>query len=232
MNWLSPLFGPDGWIGLLLEGTVVTVLLAVLTVPFGMSGGLAIAVLRSSPSTVVRRLCDAYTTFIRGIPDLLTLFIIYFGLQILIDKITRLTGLPHVEINAFAAAVIALSVVVSAYSSEVWVAALKSVDRGQIEAAQSLGLSRAITFRKVTLPQLMRVALLGLSNIWSVLVKDTSLVSTLAVMDLLRAASQASRATTRPILFFSAAAAIYLLISIISTIAQSHFENRLNRGRG
>ena len=105
-------------------------------------------------------------------------------------------------------------------------------DKGQIEAARSLGLSRVITFRKVTLPQLMRIALPGLSNIWSVLVKDTSLVSTLAVMDLLRAASQASRATTRPILFFSAAAAVYLLISILSTIVQSHFEKSLNRGRG
>lgn len=80
------------------------------------------------------------------------------------------------------------------------------------------------------LPQLGRVALPGLGNIWTILVKDTSLISTLAVMDLLRAASEASRATTRPLLFYSAAAAVYLLFSIASEGAQSYLERRANAG--
>ena len=120
--------------------------------------------------------------------------------------------------------------VVAAYSSEVWVASLRAVPTGQVEAARSLGLDGKRVFLLVVLPQLGRVALPGLGNIWTILVKDTSLISTLAVSDLLRAASEASRATTRPILFYSAAAAIYLVFSIVSGIGQSYLERRSNQG--
>jgi polar amino acid transport system permease protein len=82
----------------------------------------------------------------------------------------------------------------------------------------------------VVLPQLGRVALPGLGNIWTILVKDTSLISTLAVMDLLRAASEASRATTRPLVFYGAAAGIYLIFSIFSSIGQAYLERRANQG--
>ena len=231
MSWFDLLFGPNGWGPLLLEGAGVTILLAVVTVPFGFSGGLLLAVLKLSRIRLVRILCEGYTTFFRGIPDLLALFIVYFGLQILIDRTGTLLGLSgHLEVHAFAAGVIALSVVVSAYSSEVWVAALKAVPRGQTEAAHSLGLSPTTTFIFVMLPQMLRIALPGLGNIWTILLKDTSLISTLAVMDLLRAASEASRNTTRPILFYSAAASVYLAISIASSFAQVKLEKRMSRG--
>jgi len=126
--------------------------------------------------------------------------------------------------------VVALSAVVAAYSSEVWVASLNAVPPGQSEAARSLGLNRRHVFFLVVLPQLGRVALPGLGNIWTILMKDTSLISTLAVADLLRVASEASRATTRPILFYSAAAGIYLIFSIVSGIVQSYLERRSNAG--
>ena len=215
----------------LLEGAVVTILLAVTSVPFGFGSGLALAVLKLSPNRVVRAFCEGFTTFFRGIPDLLSLFIVYFGLQALIDRLSKLIGLSSaIELNAFFAGVIALSVVVAAYSSEVWVAALKAVPRGQHEAAHSLGLDTRKTFFLVLMPQLIRIALPGLGNIWMVLLKDTSLISTLAVIDLLRAASEASKNTTRPILFYSAAAAIYLVFSILSGLVQSNLERRANRG--
>jgi polar amino acid transport system permease protein len=231
MNWFSLLFGPNGWGGLLLEGAVVTILLAVTTVPFGFGAGLALAVAKLSSNPVVRALCEAYTTFFRGIPDLLSLFIVYFGLQALIDRLSKVLGFANgLELNAFVAGVIALSVVVAAYSSEVWISALKAVPRGQHEAAQALGLDPKRTFFLVLMPQLFRIALPGLGNIWTILLKETSLISTLAVMDLLRAASEASRNTTRPILFYSAAAAVYLVFSIASGVVQSGLERRANRG--
>jgi polar amino acid transport system permease protein len=206
-------------------------LLSATTVPFGFGGGLLLAVLKLSSNRAIRIACDAYTTFFRGIPDLLSLFIVYFGLQSLLNMLGRWLGDAwQLEMNAFVAGVIALSVVVAAYSSEVWVTSLKSVPQGQMEAARSLGLDRKRVFFLVLLPQLGRVALPGLGNIWTILVKDTSLISTLAVMDLLRAASEASRATTRPLIFYSAAAAIYLIFSIISGIAQSYLERRANQG--
>lgn len=231
MSSFDLLFGEDGWIGLLLKGALVTVLLSVASIPAGFGGGLALALLKLSPSRIVRAASDGYCTFFRGIPDLLSLFIVYFGLQSLLNALSRAAnGALHLELNAFVAGVIALSVVVSAYSSEVWVSALQSVPPGQREAAYSLGMDRKRSFAFVVLPQLGRVALPGMGNIWTILVKDTSLISTLAVTDLLRAASEASRSTARPLLFYSAAAAIYLAFSIASTLVQSQLERRANQG--
>jgi polar amino acid transport system permease protein len=231
MSWFDLLFGPHGWGPLLARGALTTVLLAVSVIPFGFGGGLLLALVKLAPSRLLRGLGDAYTTFFRGIPDLLALFIVYFGLQALIDRLSHLFGTEaRIELSAFVAGVIALSVVVTAYSSEVWIASLKSIPPGQSEAARSLGLDRRRVFLLVTLPQLGRVALPGLGNIWTILVKDTSLVSTLALMDLLRAASEAAKATTRPIAFYAAASAFYLVISIISAIVQDRLERRANRG--
>ena len=230
MNALALLFGPDGWGGLLLKGAAVTASLAVATVPLGFGAGLALALLRGSPSRIVRVVCEAYTTFFRGIPDLLALFIVYFGLQALLDRVGAALGAGHVEISAFGAGVLALGAIAAAYSGEVWRAALQSVPAGQREAAQSLGLSRRRIFLSVLLPQLVRVALPGLGNVWTILLKDTSLISTLAVLDLLRAASEAARTTRSPILFYAAAAAVYLLLTMASNAAQGWFERRAGRG--
>lgn len=230
MTAFGLLFGPDGWGLLLLRGLLVTLGLALATVPAGFGAGLLLALARMSRWRVLRGFAEAYATFFRGIPDLLALFIVYFGLQAVLDWVGQHLGGPRIELHAFMAGVIALSVVVAAYSSEVWVAALWSVPAGQREAAHALGLNRRQVFRLVELPQLARVALPGLGNIWTVLLKDTSLISTLAVTDLLRAASEASKTTTRPLLFYSAAAAIYLAISIASGLAQDALERRANRG--
>jgi polar amino acid transport system permease protein len=231
MTWYALLFAPNGWGLLLLKGSAITLALALTTVPFGFGGGLLLAVLRLTPFRSLRVICDGYTTFFRGIPDLLALFIVYFGLQALVDKFGHVIGLSDaINVNAFGAGVVALAAVTAAYSSEVWIASLNAVPPGQSEAARSLGLNRKQVFFLVTLPQLGRVALPGLGNIWTILLKDTSLVSTLAVADLLRVASEASRATTRPIVFYGAAAGIYLVFSIVSGIIQSHLERRSNAG--
>jgi len=206
---LDLLFGPDGWIGLLLEGALVTIGLAVATVPFGFGGGLALAVLQISGGRVARA----------------------FGLQAIIDRIGTALGLVgRLEVHAMVAGVIALAIVVAAYSSQVWVGAIGAIPGGQTEAALSLGLTHRQAFRRVVLPQLLRVALPGLGNIWTILLKDTSLISTLAVLDLLRAASEASRTTRAPLLFYSIAAGFYLVLSIGSGLVQAALERRAGRG--
>ena len=231
MESFGLLFGPGGWGSLLLHGALVTILLAVTAIPFGFGGGLLLAVLKLSRSRAIRMACDAYTTFFRGIPDLLALFIVYFGLQALLNRLAALLGPGwRIDMPAFAAGVIALSVVVAAYSSEVWLGSLQAVPAGQAEAARSLGLDGKRLFFLVLLPQVGRVALPGLGNLWTVLLKDTSLISTLAVSDVLRAAAEAARAPPRPILFYGAATAIYLVFSIASGSVQSLLEQRANRG--
>lgn len=230
MQDFALLFGTNGWAPLLLQGAGVTIALALTTVPVGFGAGLGLALIRRSRLRPLRMVGEAYTTFFRGIPDLLALFIVYFGLQALLTRLATAVGLAAIELNAFLAGVIALGVVVSAYSSEVWIASIAAVPSGQTEAARSLGLSGRQVFRLVVLPQLLRVALPGLTNIWTILLKDTSLVSTLAVMDLMRAAAEAARSTREPLLFYTAAGAVYLLISIGSTFGQAALERRFARG--
>ncbi len=231
MGWFGLLFGPDGWGELLLRGSIVTLLLAVTAVPFGFGGGLLLALLKLYPNRILRFFCDAYTTFFRGIPDLLALFIVYFGLQALLNEMAKLLGPAwRIDMDAFVAGVIALSVVIAAYSSEVWLGSLKAVPDGQKEAARSLGLDGKRVFALITLPQVGRVALPGLGNLWTILLKDTSLISTLAVSDVLRAATEAAHATLRPILFYGAATMIYLVFSIASGGVQGMLERRANRG--
>ena len=216
---------------LLLKGATVTIFLGLATLPVGFGIGLILATSKQSKSRIVRGLCEAYTTFFRGIPDLLALFIIYFGFQMLLDRLSKALDLGfQLELNAFVAGVLALGLIAGAYSSEVWVAALRAVPKGQTEAALSQGMNTRQTFFLVVLPQLVRIALPGLGNVWTIMLKDTSLISTLAVMDLLRAASEASRNTQNPILFYSAAAAVYLVFSIISGMIQARLELRANRG--
>ena len=231
MSVFALLFGPDGWGPLLLKGTAVTLGLALATLPVGFGLGLAIALLKRSKLRVVRAAAEAYTTLFRGIPDLLALFIVYFGLQAAVNRLGGLLALDvHIEVNAFLAGVVALGAIAAAYSSEVWVAGMAAVPGSQGEAAASVGLSRAQTFGLVILPQVVRVALPGLGNVWTILLKDTSLISVLAVMDLMRAASEASRATREPILFFSVSALVYLAISVVSNLAQVRLERRTARG--
>lgn len=230
MDWSGLLFGPDGWGGLLLKGAGVTILLAISTLPLGFGGGLALALLKFAPYRTVRTGSEACITFFRGTPDLLVLFIVYFGLQALVDRVEKALAVDaHIELNAFAAGVVALSAVAAAYSSEVWFSALAAVPSSQLDAARALGLNKRQILFAVLLPQICPIALPGLGNIWNSLLKDTSIVSTIAVVDLLRAASEASRSTARPILFYGAAAAVYVVFGVASAMVQRRIEVRFDK---
>ncbi len=127
---------------------------------------------------------------------------------------------------------IALGVVFSAYSSEVFLGAFRGISRGQWEASRSLGLRPLATMRLVILPQLVRLALPGLANLWLILLKDTSLVSVIAIDDLLRVTGIAVRVTKQPFFFFGVACLLYLVMSMISSIGITAIERRLGRGHG
>ncbi|HSI42043.1 MAG TPA: ABC transporter permease [Xanthobacteraceae bacterium] len=224
-------FGPDGWGDEIARGALLTVELALATLPFGLALGLAVALAKDSSSLVLNALGNGFTTVFRGLPELLTLFIVYYGGQILLS---RLAGLfvegATVDVNQFLAGVIALGLVLGAFSSEVFYAALRSVSRGQKEAAAALGLPKWTAFRLVVFPQLWRVALPGISNNWLVLLKDTSLVSVIAINDLMRQTSIAVGVTKQPFFFYFVACMIYLLFSILSSVVFSRAEARANRG--
>jgi polar amino acid transport system permease protein len=148
--------------------------------------------------------------------------------------ITRVAGMfgedVTVEVSAFVAGVVALGLVFSAYASEVFLGALRGIGKGQYEAGYALGLRPMGVLRLVVLPQLLRLALPGLANLWLVLLKDTSLVSVIALNDLLRATSVAVRATKEPFLFYFVACLIYLAMSLVSSIGIAGIERWSERG--
>jgi len=224
-------FGPNGWGDEIARGALLTIELAVATLPVGLAIGLGVALAKDSPSFIVRGIGDIYTTVFRGLPELLTLFIVYYGGQMLL---TRIAGYfvdgANVEVNQFVAGVAALGLVLGAFSSEVLLAAIRAVPKGQKEAACALGLSGWHTFRLVTFPQLWRVALPGLSNNWMVLLKDTSLVSVIAISDLMRQTSIAVGVTKQPFFFYLVACLIYLVFSGVSSIVFTKLENQAARG--
>jgi polar amino acid transport system permease protein len=212
-------YGPAGWGDELVAGAILTLELALATLPFGLVIGFLVALAKNSRSGLLTFLGNAYTTVFRGLPELLTLLMVYYGGQI---GLQRLIGLvapgTTVEISAFVAGMIALCLVFSAFSSEVFLGALRAVARGQREAALALGLTPHQTLWLIVWPQLWRYALPGISNLWLILLKDTSLVSVIALSDLLRQTYIAVGATKQPFLFYSVACLIYLLFSIVSSI--------------
>nr|MBL8457345.1 ABC transporter permease subunit [Zoogloeaceae bacterium] len=216
----------QGFGHLLLSGTWVTLQLAFTSLFFGLVLGLAGAAAALAPIAPLRWLATTYNTLMRGIPELLLVLIIYFGATELIE---RLTG-SYVEVNAFAAGVAALSIAFGAYATEVFRSALLEIPKGQREAAVALGMRRWDTFRRIVLPQLWRIALPGLGNLFLVLLKDTALVSVVGLEDLMRQAYVAAGFTKLPFTFYMAAAGIYLVLTIISMQVIQRLERWANRG--
>lgn len=223
-------FGGDGWGDELATGAWLTIRLALATLPFGLVVGFLAALARNSKSAVWRGFGDTFSTIFRGLPELLTLFIVYYGGQVLLQRVVALFGDGYAEVNAFVAGLIALGLVFSAYASEVFLGAFRAIGQGQYEAAAALGLRPGQTMRLVILPQLVRIALPGIANLWLVLLKDTSLVSVIALNDLLRETSVAVGATKEPFLFYLVACLIYLLMSIVSSIGIAGIERWSERG--
>lgn len=223
--------GASGWGDEIAFGVKVTVTLAIATLPIGLLLGFLIALAAQSEDKLLRGAVGIYTTIFRGLPELLTLFIVYYGLQLLIQSILGWMGIEQrIEINAFLAGMIALAVVFSSYASEVLLSAFRAIPRGQYEAGDALGLHRSRTMVLVILPQLIRIALPGLGNLWMILLKDTAYVSIIGLSDIVRQTSVAARVSKEAFFFYFLACLLYLALAIISSFGLSFIERWSRRG--
>jgi polar amino acid transport system permease protein len=227
--WTLLSWGPDGWLDNIARGVFVTVALALATLPVGLAIGFAVALAKQSKERSIRLAGNVYTTIFRGLPELLTLFLVYFGAQIGLQKLFQLFD-PNaaVDVNAFVSGMIALGVVFSSYASEVFLSAFRAIPKGQYEGGYAIGLSKSQTMRLIVLPQLIRIALPGLANLWLILLKDTALVSVVGLADILRETGIASRVTHHPFLFYGLATLIYLVLSIISSFGINAIERTVD----
>ncbi len=233
MEWLNYLsFSDGGWGDELLSGLGVTLSLAVATLPVGLLLGLLVAAITIFGRPVPRAMAVTFTTTIRGLPELLTLFIIYHGVGLGINSLLKWYSPQsgYFELSPFLAGVLALGMVFGGYASEVLRGAWQALDHGQLEAAQSLGVRRFTIFRLIELPQMLRLALPGLGNLWINLLKDTALVSVIALNDLMRMANVAVGTTKKPFVFFLTVCLIYWAICILFECCLARMEKRANRG--
>ena len=215
----------------LAAGTLVTAGLAVASLAGGLLLGIAGAAARMSRRRLPRAAAHAYTTAVRGVPELLVVLIVYFGASAVIGRVAGLFGATgYFEPSPFIAGVVALSLTFGAYATEVLRGAFLAVPPGQTEAAYAIGLNRLQTFRHVLLPQVWRTALPGLGNLFLVLLKDTSLVSVVGLDELMRKSAIAVSYTREPFTFYFAAALIYLAMTACSMAAIQALERRAARG--
>jgi polar amino acid transport system permease protein len=214
-------FGP-----LLLQGLWTTLRIAVASLALGLVFGLLGAAAKLSRYPWLRVPVDALTNVIRGLPELLVIFLFYYGGS---QLLTAMSG-EYVEVNQFAAGTTALSLTFGAYASETFRGAFLAVPAGQVEAACAFGMRPRQVFFRIQLPQLWRYALPGLGNLWLVLTKDTALVSIIGLVDLMRSAAIAIGTTKQPFLFYGAAALIYFAITVVSMAALALLERRARRG--
>ncbi|WP_442111567.1 ABC transporter permease [Pseudomonas sp. NUPR-001] len=218
-------FGPA-----LLAGTLMTVKLALSALLLGLVLGLLGALAKTSPYKPLQFLGGFYSTLVRGVPELLWVLLIYFGTVTLMNRLGEALNIPGLELNAFAAGVIALGLCFGAYATEVFRGAILAIPKGHREAGLALGLSKGRIFSKLILPQMWRIALPGLGNLFMILMKDTALVSVIGLEEIMRHSQIAVTVTKQPFTFYMVAAVIYLGLTILAMTGMHFMEKRAARG--
>jgi len=220
----------------ILQGLIVTIGVALGSLVVAASLGLAGAAAKLSPYKALNWLGDSYSTIIRGVPDLVWMLLLYYGGQIAINNLFEAFGYKSgPQINPFIAGVVTIGFVYGAYMTETFRGAIMSVPKGQSEAGWAFGMSRAYTFKRMVLPQMVRFALPSFTNNWLVLLKATALVSVIGLSDITNLAKQAGAAARGQIpgaalLFMCFAAVLYLVITSLTMLLLRHIEEKYSAG--
>jgi len=216
---------------LILKGTMVTIAVSLASVVLAVVFGLLGAWGKLSKSRLAQKVAEAYTTLVRGIPDLVLMLLLFYGGQQLLNDFGDATGLwGYIEINQFSAGVGTIGFIFGAYMTETFRGAFLSIPRGQIEAGVSCGMSPALVFGRIIWPQLVRYALPSFGNNWLVLLKTTALVSVLGLHELVWEAFTAGRSTRQLFTFFFVTLLIYLALTAISDIGLRWLDRKYSAG--
>ncbi|MEP5759092.1 MAG: ABC transporter permease subunit [Litoreibacter sp.] len=215
----------------LFKGLLMTIALSLCSIALALALGLLGAAGKLSENRVANKISGAYTTIVRGIPDLVVMLLLYFGGQLFLNQIGAATGLwDYVELNQFSAGVISIGFIFGAYMSETFRGAYLAIPNGMLEAGVAVGMSRKTLFIRIVWPQLVRYALPGFTNNWLTLMKTTALVSIIGLEDIVYTSFSAGRATREPFTFMLLALFVYLILTIISDVGLRALERRYTRG--
>ncbi len=219
-------FGANGWGGLLLVAALTTIAVTSAALAIGAVLGSLVAWAKLSNGLLARIVGDAYTTIFRGVPELLVIYLFYFGASTLVSDFASLLGFAgFVGLPPFLSGALGVGVISGAYQAEVYRGAFLAVARGEIEAARAVGMGRLLRFRRIIAPQVLRFALPGLGNVWQLSLKDSALVS----VKIMRMSAVAAGSTHQYFLFYVAGAALYLILTAGSNRIFSAAETRVGK---
>ncbi|BCX69118.1 ABC transporter permease [Pseudomonas izuensis] len=218
-------FGPQ-----ILLGTLATIKLALWSLLIAVLAGLIGASSKLSSNRFLRAMATGYTTVIRSMPDLVIMLLLFFSLQMLLNRLTDWLGTGQIDIDPFLAGVVTLAFIYGAYFTETFRGAFQAVPAGQVEAAKAYGMTRGQAFRKVLFPQMLRHALPGIGNNWQVLIKSTALVSIIGLTDVVKATQDAGKGSMQFFYFTLVGGLIYLGITTVSNVVLLWLEHRYSVG--
>jgi polar amino acid transport system permease protein len=210
------------------NGAVVTVKLFIAGFTLAFLFGVVIGVVTLSKNPIIQAFWRVYASVVMGVPSLLVIFIIYYGGSAMLAGIFGMSR--AIDVTPFGAGLAALTIVYAAYVAELVHGAVRNLPRGQFEACSALSIRPLSAWRHVIFPQVMRLALPGLVNIWLIVLKDTPLVSLAGLNDLVANAKISAGATNEPFIFFIAASLFFIIISAMTMPVSNWLEIRFGRG--
>jgi len=225
--WIAP---PGRGLSLL-QGLVSTVQIALGAYGLGLTLGLLGALGKLHGGRILRSILATYTTLIRAVPELVLILLLYYAGTDALNRALESFGYRPVDISGLVAGILVLGFVQGAYSTEVIRAAMQAVPNGQKEAALAFGMSRIKILARITIPAMIPFALPGLSNLWLIAIKDTALLAVVGFFELASATKTAGASTREYLLFYVAAAVLYLALTLLSNVFLRWLEARYRRGQ-
>ena len=224
-------FGDLGWGDEFLFATLMTIIVSILSMGLGLCLAIVTVWAKLITNKITRLIANFYTTVVRGVPELLVIYLIFFGGNTVVMSIAKLFGYNgYIELNALTIGTIAIAFISATYSSEVLRAAYLSVSKGQLEAARALGMNKFSIFIKVISPQVIRYALPGIGNVWQITLKDTSLISVTGLVEIMRQSRISSNVEHSPLTFLITAAVLYLCLTTFSGRFFKYLEINYSKG--
>ncbi len=214
----------------IMKGSWLTLSLALASLTLSILIGLIGAAAQLAPNRYLVWLSRVYSSIVRGVPEMIWMLMIFYSLQILLNKITESLGWTMIEISPLMAGIFTLSFIYGAYFTETFRGAMLAIPSGQIEAAHAYGMQPLQVLRLITFPLMMRLALPGIKNNWLVLTKATALVSIIGLDDVVRLTQRAGSSTHMPLLFNLFSALLFLVLTSFSLLVFKQLETHYQRG--
>jgi arginine/ornithine transport system permease protein len=219
------------YVAMVLNGAWLTLGLAASALACSIAFGLVATIFKVSNSRALHRVADGYTQVVRGIPDLVLMLIVFYGIPDVFTTLGSLVGKNwQVNIPPFVAGSLTLGFIFGAYMAETFRGALLAIPVGQIEAAYAFGMTPTQVWTLVRLPQMIRYALPGFTNNWLTLVKGTAVVSVIGLQDVIFRAKYAAQATHQDFAFYIVSLLVYLALSAVSLLGLRSVSTRYRTG--